>query len=141
MDILEQAMNSIKYPSLRANIDAAIEALADPELQRRAWIGRQAAPVGECPSFDDAVHWLFDDSGINNGAKSSVGELFYDDREAQSVDSVMFQIDRLLDKYGGELADEQYINTSEWPEIVATAAQCLRLLRENDRKHQGTLSS
>lgn len=132
-------MNKLIYPEARANIEAAIEGLADTELQQRAWIGRDARPVGECPSFSEALHWLFDDSGLDDGVDTCIGYMLYDEAEARSVDGLMKQIDHLLDKYGLRFPDEKYINTPEWPSIVAAAANCLRLFRDNDRKFQNAI--
>ncbi|MGO9741513.1 MAG: SCO4402 family protein [Roseiarcus sp.] len=132
-------MNKLIYPEARANIDAAIEGLADTELQQRAWIGRNARPVGECPTFSDALHWLFDDSGLDDGVYTCIGYMLYNEAEARSVDGLMKQLDHLLQKYGYRLPDKNYINTPEWPSIVAAAAKCLQLFRDNDRKFQSAL--
>jgi hypothetical protein len=128
-------MINLAYPQLRGNIEAAIEGLADTELQERAWIGRKPRPSGECPRFDDAIHWLFDDSGLDEGVYACIGYMFYDEQEARSVEGLMKRLDELFGKYGKNAPFDAYFHTPEWPAIVANADACLRSFKLNDGKN------
>jgi hypothetical protein len=132
---MEPAMSKLAYPQMRANIFDAIEALADTALQWRAWVGGDVRPVGECPNFENAIHWLFDDSGFDGGTDASVGFTLYDSDEARAIDEVMNNVDRLLKKYGTHLSDNDYVGTPEWPAIVSAASRCAKLFRDNDRRN------
>ena len=128
-------MNTLIFPEARANIEEAIKGFSDTELQQRAWIGRNAKPVGECPSLKDALHWLFDDSGLGDGVLTCIGYMLYDEAEARSLEGLMSQLETLLGKYGYRAPAENYINSQDWPSIVGAATACLQLLRANDRRN------
>ena len=134
MGALEQAM-TIMYPQLRATIESAIAGFANSELQQRAWIGRDAKPSGECPTFWDAISWLFEVSGLDDGDESNIGVTLYDAQEERNVRSLMAQIDDILKKYGNKLPPEGYIRSPEWPFIIASATKCLQLFRVNDNNN------
>jgi|SRR5947209_7930550 len=138
MEAVEQAMKTLIYPEARLNVEAAIEDLANTELQQRAWIEKRVLPTGECPSFKDAVNWLFDDINLEKGANKFIGFLLYDNEEAERVDKLINLLDNLLKKYGARLQDEVYIRSPEWPHIVDAAKVCIDLLRINDKANVST---
>jgi hypothetical protein len=127
-------MITLAYPHSRGDVESAVEGLADINLQKRAWIERRPRPSGECPRFVDAIHWLFDDSGLADGPYTCIGYILYDDQEAESLVGLMKQLVDLLNKYGKSKPFTIYFNTPEWPAIVATANDCLRLLTLNNSK-------
>jgi hypothetical protein len=132
---LEQTMKTLRFPALRPNITVALMSLADTELQRRVWLGRGLPELGKCASFGDVVHNIYDDTAVGDNLERSIGEVLYDQAEADSLRQITSRIDLMFDKYGGRLPDKDYLNKSEWPEIVDASSNCLALFEENDRRY------
>ncbi len=128
-------MKQLYSLSFRRNILAALMSLADPALQARVWVGRGKPEIGKCASFGDVLHSLYDDSGVGEEPDGSVGFELYDEREVESIKHVTSLIDQLLENYGGARPDFDYIDKPEWPKIVNSAAKCLALFEENDRRY------
>ena len=133
-------MTSLSFPNARLTIEDAIETFADIDAQTRNWIMTMADPSNAYPSFQDAVHWLFDDSGLGDGVNTCVGYMLYDDREAIRLDALMTLISGLIEKYGSNLPSLSYLKSPEWPSIVASAGACLNEFRQNDELHNVLLS-
>ncbi len=127
-------MKPLRFPALRPNIIAALTSLADPALQKQVWVGRGIPEPGKCASFDDVVHSLYDDTNVGDDLEGSIGEVLYDSEEAESLRRITSRIDLMFDKYGGRLADKEYLNKPEWPEIIDSAVKCLVLFKDNDRR-------
>lgn len=134
-------MTTLAYPHSRRDVEAAVSGLADTELQKRAWIAREPIPSGQCPRFDDAVHRLFEDSGLADGPHTCVGYILYDEQEADCLVGLMRHLSDLLGKYGKSKPFEAYFNAPEWSAIVARANACLRQLTLNDSRNASSLGA
>ena len=92
--------------------------LADRELQRATWLPHEGC-------FDYVVHFLCDDFP---DARRGIGSYLRDDGEAAAVSLVQARILVLLDAYGTELEDPEYIAKPEWSGIVDSAREALEVL-------------
>jgi len=128
---MEQAVSGIRFPGIRTQIVSAIVSLSDREYQERVWIRRELPRPGYYDEFDLAVHSLFDDSPIlPSPAPGSVGELIYADEEvllARLGEVLSPLIDQL-----GDVPDAEYLNSSQWPEVVRRAQEAREAMERND---------
>ncbi|ARN82179.1 hypothetical protein DSM21852_15650 [Methylocystis bryophila] len=120
-------MPNIRFPDMRMNVLGNLEALADREHQERCWVRHEAY---DC--FDEVIHALFDDSSFEDGPRSAVGALLFEEGEADRIKTVMDLIDALFAKYGKKLSDKGYMATPEWPAIIAAAKQAFEAMKQND---------
>lgn len=122
MDGLEQEVGGVRYPDVRENIVAAIRGLSNEEYQRRVWIGREMPANVEHDDFALAIEILYDLAGLRDDKPETwIGVILRDRNEAELVDAVMVQLDVVLDKYGANRADDEYINLPEWANVVAAS--------------------
>ena len=137
MEEVEYTMNKLIFPQTRLTIVAALATLADTDFQQQVWLGRQAAISGKCYNFDEVLHCIYDDSGLDDGPSTCIGYFLYNPEEASSLQALMTQIDLLLERHGKRLPDDAYLRAPQWPDIVASAKSTLTLFQNNDRRFQG----
>ncbi len=63
----------VQYPSMRAELLETLRSLADREYQQRAWVDHNYPPGVLYDSFDEAVHFLFDDTILAENPNASIG--------------------------------------------------------------------
>ncbi len=125
-------MKALTYPQARGDVEAALQALADTSMQQSVWVEHGPVSSGQCVSFNDAIHWIFDDFGLDEGTNEAVGVILFTALEAKRLDQLMSALDNLLVKYGAGLPFVTYFKTPEWPEIAALAGKALAEFAAND---------
>jgi hypothetical protein len=127
---MEGQMPAIRFPDMRMNVLCNLDSLRNLEHQMRTWIKHEAYD-----SFDEVIHALFDDSNFDDGTRSSIGRLLFEEGEADRITEVMNLIDRLFEKYGKELSDGEYMDKPEWPAIMASAEIAYNAMRQNNLRY------
>jgi hypothetical protein len=112
---------------MRMNVLDNLQSLSDVDHQEKTWVNHEAYD-----SFDEVVHCLFDDSGFEREPRSAIGELLFDEEEADQIKAVIDSIDALFEKYGKKLSDAGYMATPEWPAIIAGAKDALAAMKRSD---------
>ncbi|MDT4820935.1 hypothetical protein FQZ97_540870 [compost metagenome] len=82
----------------------------------------------EHDEFGLAVHFLFDDSSLAQDALSTIGWILKDASEAESVTALVRTIDVVLNRYGTNLSDAEYIEVPEWRFVVVAAKATMAVL-------------
>lgn len=121
-------MVQVKYPEMRRELEVVVEGLADPAYQRRVWVDGQPEDGVEHDEFGLAVHFLFDDSSLAQDALSTIGWILKDASEAESVTALVRAIDVVLNRYGTNLSDAEYIEVPEWRFVVVAAKATMAVL-------------
>jgi hypothetical protein len=124
LEELECTMNNkiVECPEGREEIVANITYLSDIEYQKRVWLHQDKWEEVGYGNFDLAVHCFFDDRpDLAEDPHSSIGFYLVDANEADAIKFLTVTIDRLLNRYGRSLTDEQYIEKPEWQEVVEAA--------------------
>ena len=125
-------MKSIKYPQLRVNLVSFLQSLSDIEYQKEVWVeGRQREKI-QHDEFDYSVHFFFDDTTLAVDANDNVGYILYDEHEAFLIGRLTQSIDNVLNKYGTNLSDEEYISVPEWSSVIDCAKAALKAVMQND---------
>ncbi|SDP94998.1 hypothetical protein SAMN05216303_1184 [Rhodoferax sp. OV413] len=123
-------MNQLTSPEMRKELVSYLQGLADPEYQRRVWIGGQSEGDVKHDELDYAVHFLYDDTALATDARSTIGWILKDASEADSIAAVVASIEDIFVKHGTKLSDAQYIELPEWKAVVANATAAAACLSE-----------
>lgn len=129
-------MTDVRFPEMRLGIVAALEILADTDLQHRVWT-RGLRDPNRIQDFDVVVSTLLDDSDADTLTERDVGAMLRDMDEVKAVRRVGLMLARLLEERGTQLSDAEYASLPEWPLVVAAARQALVVLsgRGDRRRH------
>lgn len=127
---LEQAMSEIRYPEMRKELVSHLQALSDPDYQRRVWVEKGKEGGIEHDEFDYAVHFLYDDTQLAEDPRSTIGWILNDDSEAKLIESLVRTIEVIFEAHGTGLSDAQYIDLPEWGGVVNAARKALSIIRE-----------
>ena len=107
----------LKHPWNRETLVEYLRELADHEQQKREWL----PGLG---SFDYIVHFLFDDQEPHD----ALGAYLRTPEEVAAVVAVYDAIDRVLNLYGTELQDQEYVTKPEWSNVITASRSALELL-------------
>ncbi|MEV5740226.1 hypothetical protein AB0L30_09230 [Microbispora rosea] len=90
------ASRRVQRPEQREDVLNALQALGDRDYQERHWRSGH-----EWPNLTAAVHWLIDDTFIDQaGARALIPQLFRDEQEADRVQLVVDALLRVLNDLG-----------------------------------------
>ena len=116
----------LRLPGRRLDLINFVQQLADPTFQRREWI--EHTTNYWWATFDEVVHFLFDDTALSESPEVHIGEFLFDQTEAACMTSVCSAIDSVLNRYGGQLTDGEYMDKPEWESVVSLAQEALKTL-------------
>jgi len=116
-------VTEVAHPYLRDEILDAIRELADPEHQRVVW----PRPI-YLESFDEVIHWLYDDTRVFDDPEGSIGYYLRNPHEARVMHPLRRALDTLLDALGGDLTDEEYVASPLWNPVLDAARTALAVL-------------
>ena len=111
----------MKNPEMRNELLDYLFSLSDFNYQKNCWVKGNCPPNIQHDEFDYSVHFLFDDTDLANNPDGLIGYILNDANEALLIKSVCEKITAIFNKYGTDLSDEQYINLSEWEEVIRSA--------------------
>ena len=83
----------VQYPSLRAKLLESLRSLADREYQQRVWVNHNYPHGVLYDSFDEAVHFLFDDTILAENPDAAIGVILEDEKEARLIAGVCTAIE------------------------------------------------
>lgn len=118
----------VQYPSMRAELLETLRSLANREYQRKAWVDHNYPPDVMYDSFDEAVHFLFDDTILAENPNAAIGVILEDEKEARLIAAVCTAIEQVFEALGTEISDKEYINSSEWADVVEAAHDALQVI-------------
>lgn len=118
----------IQYSQMRYELQYAVCALADRSFQESSWVRGQGPPQYQY-SYDDALHILLDDSGLDSGARI-IGIVLKDQRELVAVQALVEVVERMIDELGSFGTYEQAQASPYWAAVVQTAQAARMVLGE-----------
>lgn len=123
---------SIRYPSMRAEVRRAVEALGNPEYQERVWVRRELPQPGYVDDLDVNVHILYDDAVVLPEPGGTVGVVLFAD-EVEPMRGLGAALDPLIDALG-DSPDRVYLDDDRWSAVVAAARTVASVMSENDSR-------
>jgi hypothetical protein len=124
----------LKYPDMRQELLDALRQLADINLQRKLWVNRDYDVDKFVYGFDEIVGLLYDDLGVDKNPSQAIGVFLLNENEAGLIQAVTQAIDRVRLDVGTEAADEEYIRSRAWPEVMKAASLAIDGLTRNDEQ-------
>ena len=118
----------VKYPKMREELLETLRSLADREYQHKAWVENDYPPGIQCDSFDEAVHFLYDDTVLAENPDAAIGVIIENEKEARLISAVCQAIDLVFEALGTGVSDEEYIKSAEWTGVVEAALKALQLM-------------
>lgn len=126
---LGQAVSSaVKYPEMRAEVEAALQSLSDSDHQLTRW-GRVVEGVDYYDDLDLNIHTLYDDCRVLPDPASAVPEVL--------LDSDVVALSRLAETLGpiidelGDRPEEEYLADPRWPSVLKAASAALSAMKIN----------
>lgn len=120
--------SELEFPWIREELIRCLRALADREHQRTIWVEKKYERPVQFDSFDDCVHFLFDDTTLSESIDRYLGVALYNAEEAHAVTAVIRALDHVFDVHGLTLPDETYTQAREWEAVVRESDDALKLL-------------
>lgn len=124
----------VQYPKMREELLETLRSLSDREYQHKAWLESDYPPAIEYDSFDEAVHFLYDDTVLAENPDAAIGVIIENEKEARLMSAVCQAIDLVFDVLGTEASDEDYINSSEWISVVEAASKALQAMETKSQQ-------
>jgi hypothetical protein len=122
----------VKYPKMREELLETLRTLADREYQNKVWLERDYSLGIEYDSFDEVVHFLYDDTVLAENPNAAIGLIIKNEKEVCLIQAVCRAIDKVFEALGLDKSDQEYINSDEW-ETVVSAASCALDVMENQK--------
>ncbi len=124
----------VQYPKMREELLETLRSLADREYQHKVGLKRDY-PLGiKYDSFDEAVHFLYDDTVLAENPDAAIGVIIEDEKEARLMSAVCQAIDLVFEALGTGVSDEEYIKSSEWTSVVEAALRALQAMESKAQK-------
>ncbi|OIJ97375.1 hypothetical protein BIV23_31220 [Streptomyces monashensis] len=108
---------------MREQIISAVQALSDPDHQRRVWIERQYPHPGYFDDLTMNIHILYDDTAVLDDPSAAIGTTLRDASEARTIQCLADRLDEILDALEPEADEAAYLGHPLWPGVVEAAAQ------------------
>lgn len=124
----------VQYPKMREELLETLRSLSDREYQHKAWLESDYPPAIEYDSFDEAVHFLYDDTVLAENPDAAIGVIIENEKEARLMSAVCQAIDLVLEVLGTEASDEDYINSSGWISVVEAASKALQAMETKSQQ-------
>ncbi|MEG4323448.1 MULTISPECIES: hypothetical protein [unclassified Microcoleus] len=124
----------VQYPKMREELLETLRSLADREYQHKSWLESDYPPRIEYDSFDETVHFLYDDTVLAENPEATIGVILENDKEACLMAAVCQAIDLVFEVLGTEASDEEYVTSSEWTSVVEAASKALQVMESKVQK-------
>ncbi len=109
----------IRNRGMRTEVELAVDALADRQLQRRCWTVFEPEEGSE--SFDLVVHVLYDDTVVAADPVREIGLVLRDQDEVDAMVPLTAALDAFLRASPGGPKTTAQLDSPEWQRVVARA--------------------
>lgn len=119
---------AVRFPDMRREVIEALQALADPEYQRRVWVDRVYPQPGFYDDLTHNVNVLYDDTSVAEDPQGQIGLTLENTDEAAAVERLTAVLDPLLDSLPTKIDDGAVISLPEWGEVVRAAREAVGII-------------
>jgi len=110
-----------------------LKILADRPHQERSW--NSQAKHGENHELDCIIHFIYDDTWLSRDAKKTIGWFLLSNEEANGVFLLIQKLDYIFEKYGIDTDAHEFIQKSEWLDVVDAASMVYSILVKTPITH------
>lgn len=117
-------LSELECPAMRDELISYLERLSSADYQYSAWVSRSSSDM----SYDElnyTIHFLYDDTDLATDPRSWGGIILRGEDEVRAISNVVKSIDKVFDKYGACLADEEYLTKPEWASVIELSKNAL----------------
>ncbi len=118
----------VQFPDMRRTVIEALQALSDPEYQRRVWVERTYPKPGFYDDLTHNVNVLYDDTSVAEDPRAQIGVTLENEAEAAAIENLTAVLDPLLDSLPTKLEDAQVISRPEWSAVVKAAQEAVGVI-------------
>ncbi|MGW2311631.1 SCO4402 family protein [Actinomadura luteofluorescens] len=86
----------VQFPDMRRAVIEALQALSDPEYQRRVWVERTYPQPGFYDDLTHNVNVLYDDTSVAEDPRAQIGVTLESEAEAAAIESLTAVLDPLF---------------------------------------------
>lgn len=119
---------AVQFPDMRRDVIEALQALSDPEYQRRVWVERTYPQPGFYDDLTHNVNVLYDDTSVAEDPRAQIGLTLENEAEAEVIERLAAVLDPLLDSLPTKLDDAQVISRPEWGAVVKAAQEAAKVI-------------
>lgn len=113
----------------RQDIIEALRVLGDRGYQARCWGPHAEAELGCDVSLTDAVHWLIDDTWLDErSADELIPMILRSRKEAEKVDRAVQHLVAVLEDVGPVAVDSAYLDHDRWSSVVEACHAALEAM-------------
>ena len=109
-------LSKLKYPNMRDELIFYLDMLKKSDLDM------------DDNDLDYVIHFIFDDTALGVDAKKEIGYFLCSNPEADLMNSLAKELDRVLDFYGTELHAHEYVQLPEWKNVASFADRAFKLI-------------
>lgn len=135
----------LKVPDLREKLLENLRSLAGAEYQRQVSRIQEKLNRQEIQSeieddycdfgihfiyFEFTFDFVYDDTSLVEDHKGAIDLFFKNEREAQAIAAVLHAIERVFQATGIDAANQEYINSLEWTNILETVSHALQAIND-----------
>ncbi|MCC8484215.1 MAG: hypothetical protein LN561_06755 [Rickettsia endosymbiont of Labidopullus appendiculatus] len=125
------------YPQLRMEVKGSFEDLADYDRQMKEWVDEQYPhPYSDSLTYY-VINTLYDSCDLDKYKESNIGEILYDEDEAQQIYKFCKWFGDLIDSISlhTDETNSDYLNHPEWSKVYIGAKEMYELMDRNDKKY------
>ncbi|WP_375330387.1 MULTISPECIES: SCO4402 family protein [unclassified Candidatus Tisiphia] len=129
-------VKSLSRPQLRMEIKGSFEYLADNDYQMQEWVDKNYLHPYWDSLLYDVLDTLYNMCDLDEYKESNIGDILYDEDEAQQIHRFCKWFSDLLDfEIGEKKPDTDYLNHPEWSKVYTGAKEMYELMDRNDKKY------
>lgn len=118
----------LKFPTMRRELIDALDVFSDVEAQGRHLSRSEDFGNGFDGRLATAIHFLFDDTNIEDNPNSHIGFFLFDEAEAKAVHKLAETLDSMLGEPGEHIDSRRLLNHREWGRVVDLSNSALALV-------------
>ncbi|WP_375333418.1 SCO4402 family protein [Candidatus Tisiphia endosymbiont of Xenochironomus xenolabis] len=126
----------LSRPQFRMEIESAFECLADYEWQMQEWVEKRTPNQYWYGLLYYVLDSLYNMCDLDEYKESNIGDMLYDEDEAQQIHRFCKWFSDLLDfEIGERKPNTDYLNHPEWSKVYTGAKEMYELMDRNDKKY------
>ena len=125
------------YPQMRIEIRESFKELADYDRQMKEWVEeRSPNQYWNCLVYH-VINTLYDTFDLDKYRENNIGEILYDENEAQQIYKFCKWFGDLIDSISLHTneTNSDYLEHPEWSKVYTGAKEMYELMDRNDKKY------
>ncbi|HEU5023589.1 MAG TPA: hypothetical protein VFV01_01585 [Spirillospora sp.] len=114
---------------MRREVIEALQALSDPEYQRRVWVDRNYPQPGFYDDLTHNINVLYDDTSVAEDPRGQIGLTLENAEEVAAMERLTAVLDPILDSLPTKIDDGAVISLPDWGAVVRAAREAVDIIR------------